>query len=200
MSVTIYVEGGGNKNKDAEVRCKRGFREYCDKLCPQDRRPKIVACGGRDEAFKRFRIAIVAGKPGETFVLLVDSEGPVATGCSSVQHLGNRDGWVFPDLNSHEVFLMVQAMEAWFFADRATIEMYYGHGFQPTALRGSALSVENIAKDDLVPSLQTATRRSAKRVYHKTRHGFDILALIDPARVERGAPHAAEFHRFLRSL
>jgi hypothetical protein len=94
---------------------------------------------------------------------------------------------------------MVQAMEAWFLADRDTLAAYYGQGFRLNALPGDERHIEAISKDDLVPSLEQATSDTkTKGQYHKTRHGFALLALIDPAKVEAGSQYAAVFHRFLR--
>src|ERR1017187_10280917 len=36
--------------------------------------------------------------------------------------------------------------------------------------------------------------------YHKTRHGFALLAKIDPVKVEAGSPHAEAFHKLLRVM
>jgi hypothetical protein len=95
---------------------------------------------------------------------------------------------------------MVQAMEAWFFADRVSLAAYYGQGFRLNALPGDEHHIEAIPKDDLVPSLESASRDTkTKGQYHKTRHGFALLARIDPAKVEAGSPHAEALHRFLRA-
>jgi hypothetical protein len=48
VKVKIYVEGGGD-NKDTQVRCRQGFAEYCKKLASAERRPQIIACGGREQ-------------------------------------------------------------------------------------------------------------------------------------------------------
>ncbi len=198
MSVRAYVEGGGY-NKDTLKRCNEGFARYCAKLAPSNRRPGIVACGGRRQAFDRFCTAIQNGKPGETFVLLVDSEGRVGAGSPS-QHLHARDGWDFPPLNHHQVFLMVQAMEAWFLADRDALAEFYGQGFPARSLPGTPTDIEAVSKGDLEPRLAHASKPTQKGEYQKVKHGFALLALIHPAKVERASPHAKRFHDFLRAL
>ena len=127
----------------------------------------------------------------------MDSEGTV-TDQSPVLHLTSRDKWEFPQLGNHRVFLMVQAMEAWFLADRATLAAFYGTGFRRNSLPGSEENIETIRKDDLEPSLKRASKDTTKGEYHKTKHGFALLALIDPARVENATPNAAALHQFLR--
>jgi len=93
---------------------------------------------------------------------------------------------------------MVQAMEAWFLADREALKSFYGDGFLAKNLPGSATSIESILKKDLEPKLDHAAKPTTKQGYHKTKHGFALLALIDPQKVERASPHAASFHQFLR--
>jgi hypothetical protein len=96
---------------------------------------------------------------------------------------------------------MVQAMEAWFMADRSALAEYYGEGFRVRALPSDELHIESIPKDDLEPALVNATRATkTKGEYHKTRHAFALLVAIDPDKVELGSPHAAAFNDFLRSL
>lgn len=197
MSVRVYVEGGGN-NKDTLKRCKEGFASYCQKLVPANR-PAIVACGGRDQAFSRFKTAIRDAKPGEICALLVDSEATV-TAASPVQHLCWRDRWEFPVLDRHRVFLMVQAMESWFLADRQVLNDFYNGGFLAKSLPGDP-NIEAVRKEDLEPCLAHASRPTkSKGEYHKVKHGFALLALIDPIKVEKASPHAKCFNDFLRRL
>lgn len=199
MTITIYVEGGGDHNRDATVRCRQGFAEYCKKVAPA-RRLKIVACGGRNQSFDRFKTESGRTRPDEYCVLLVDSEGPMKHGSAPATHLHERDKWDFAHLPREQVFLMVQAMEAWFLADRDALAAYYGQGFRLNALPGDERHIEAIPKDDLVPSLEDASRATkTKGQYHKTRHGFALLAMIDPIKVEAGSQYAAAFHRYLRT-
>jgi hypothetical protein len=199
VTVQIFVEGGGDA-KTTLTRCRQGFADYCAKLVPPKHRPSIVACGGRQQAFDRFKTATLNCRAGEMFVLLVDSEGPV-TANTAIEHLHTRDGWDFSLLMDSQVFLMVQAMEAWFLADREALAAFYDGGFLPKSLPGSPTNVEAIRKDELEPALKNATKNTkTKREYHKINHGTALLALIDPAKVEKASPHAARFHQFLRGL
>jgi len=199
VKVTIYVEGGGATSY-SQSRCREGFAEYCKKVAP-DSHLKVVACGGRDQAFRHFEIEAGRAKTNNYCVLLVDSEGPVKHGAIPASHLHDRDGWDFAHLPSNQVFLMVQAMEAWFLADRDALANYYGQGFRRNALPGDEQHIEAIRKNDLVPSLENASSNTkTKGQYHKARHGFALLARIDPLKVEAGSLHAETFHRFLREI
>jgi hypothetical protein len=92
-------------------------------------------------------------------------------------------------------------MEAWFLADRLALAEFYDGGFHEGRLPGSPSDIESVPKEDLEPRLKGATKGTrTKGEYHKTRHAFDLLALIDPDKVGKGSRHAREFHDFLRSL
>lgn len=199
MSVRIYVEGGGD-NKDTIKRCKEGFASYCQKLAAPNRRPSIVACGGRQQAFDRFSTAVLDSRAGETCVLMVDAEGPIGAQ-TPTEHLRARDKWDFPSLQNHRVFLMVQAMEAWFLADREALAAFYDGGFLAKSLPGSPTNIEAVPKDDLEPKFKHASRPTkTKGEYHKIKHGFALLALIDPVKLESASSHAKCFNEFLRGL
>jgi hypothetical protein len=96
---------------------------------------------------------------------------------------------------------MVQAMEAWFLADRATLATFYDGGFLANSLPGSPTNIEAVLKDDLEPKLKHASSPTkTKGEYHKTKHGFELLGKIDPAKVGDASPHAKLFNEFLRGL
>src|SRR5258707_6919846 len=92
---------------------------------------------------------------------------------------------------------MVQFMEALLLADREALARYYGQGYHTAALPGNP-NVEEVDKQTVLAKLDQATRHTmTKGVYHKTRHGFALLALIDPAKVVRVSPHAARLRDVL---
>jgi hypothetical protein len=197
VSVRIYVEGGGDY-RALLSECRRGFSEFFRKALPAGRLPRIVACGSRNDAFDRFRTAV--GENKDRFcVLLVDSEGPVAPGANPWEYLKARDKWERPSKTSDEcAHMMVQCMEAWFLADKRTLASFYGQGFNSKALP-SRKDVESIPKEDLRGGLARATRSTAtKGEYGKGKHAFKILAVIDPARVEKASPHARRLLELLK--
>lgn len=200
MSLSIYVEGGGIRDRDVNARCREGFSEYFKRVAPDKPRPKIIACGGRAQTFQKFMTAIQIARNNEVCAMLVDSESAPTYGHSPKQHLeAAPDRWNFADIDSPAVFLMVQAMEAWLLADRSVLSAFYEQGFRLNALPGTERDVESIRKADLEPSLINATRDTTKGRYDKSRHAFALLARIDPAKVERGSRFARDFHEFLRN-
>ena len=70
--VKLYVEGGGDTNA-LRTACREGFTSFITKA-GLVKRPRVVACGSRRDAFESFCTAIAVG---EEAMLLVDSEAPV---------------------------------------------------------------------------------------------------------------------------
>jgi len=177
VKAKLYVEGGGDDNHALSAKCRQAFAEFFQKAGVQ-RRPRVVACGGRSQAVKYFESAIGSG---ENPLLLIDSEGPAPA---------------TPDANT---FYMVQAMEAWFHADRATLQEYYGQHFRESALSARP-NIEEIPKAELFDGLTRATKNCPKAEYSKGRHSFDLLARIDPLKVRAASPHAGRLLTTLTSF
>jgi hypothetical protein len=195
--VRIYVEGGGDQQATL-TSCRQGFAEFFKKIVPAGRQPRIIACGGRRSAFDDFRTALTQYR--DSFcILLVDSEAPVAPGVMPWTHLKTRDGWDRPDgATDDQACLMVQCMEAWFLADKAALATFYGQGFRANALPGQP-DVEQVPKSDIFNALASATTATkTKGEYHRTRHGFMLLAHIDPGTLCRASQHAERLAKVLR--
>ena len=191
MNATIYVEGGGDGKLLRSV-CRRAFSKFFAKAGMADRLPKVVACGRRESVYGDFCDAVEGNDDqGRTIFLLVDSEAPV-TNSEPWRHLKGSDNWNRPqNAAADSAHLMVQCMEAWFYADKDALERFFGPGFNASAL-SDRVDIEDIPKQDVLDGLAAATRQ-AKRGrgrYHKGRHSFDILRLIDPHKVTAASSHA----------
>lgn len=196
MVVKIYVEGGGN-SKALKSRCREGFSKFLAKAGFEGRMPRIVACGSRNKAFGDFCTALDAASFEKFFLLLVDSEGPITSGCSPWTHLKNRSGdnWDKPSAaNDDHVHLMVQCMEAWFLADKDTLKKFYGAGFNIRALPANP-NIEMISKCDIFSGLESATTRTSKGRYNKGENSYILLGMInpDPDLVKSQMPYAQRF-------
>ena len=197
MRIKLYVEGGGD-SKDLKTRCRRGFRKFLQKAGLGGQMPRIVACGGREQAYDSFKTAL---EDADTIpMLLVDSEDPV-TAASPWEHLRNRPGdkWDRPG-GAHEdhCHLMVQVMESWFLADKPSLKAFFGTGFREGALPANP-NIEQIPKKDVLRGVVRATEAATKKGYSKGSHSFEVLSRLDPAAVEAAAPHAKRFFATLRA-
>ena len=188
MSVAIYMEGGGN-SRDTKAALRTGMAALLGTLKQSARerevRWKLVCCGPRDEALRRFRNALRDRDYG-TVVLLVDAEDLVATEPGT--HLQARDGWDMTGIDANSIHLMVQTMETWIVADPEILREYYGQRFNAGALPRRP-NLEEVSKADVERSLERATAGTQKGRYHKIRHASDLLQRIDPETVKARCRH-----------
>lgn len=188
----IFVEGGSKGALNS--RCREGFSQFFEKSGLKGKMPKVVACGSRQHAYDDFCVAFSKAKPGDVFLLLVDSEAPINGIESQVwNHVLLREGDKWPKPPSAKpvhLHFMVECMEAWFMADKTCLETYFGQGFESTQLPARN-DIEKIAKIDLYKGLENTTKNcKTKAAYGKGAHSFDILGKIDPAKVIAASPYA----------
>ena len=199
MSVAIYLEGGGN-SRDTKAALRTGMDALLGSLKQAARarrlRWKLVCCGPRDEAFRRFRNAVRTGHDS-TVVLLVDAENAVAT--ESRAHLRARDGWDMTGVDARAVHLMAQTMETWIVADSEALRQYYGQGFNAGALPRTA-DLERVVRRDIEDSLRRATERTTKGRYRKIAHASDLLQRMDAEQVQARCCHCRRFFEELGQL
>lgn len=196
----LYVEGGGDANT-LKTSCREGFSRFITKAGVK-KRPRVVACGSRRDAYESFCTAIANG---EEAMLLVDSEAAISSGCQNGEpenwspwaHLKQRpgDGWDKPNkAQERDCHLMVQVMESWFLADRETLKSFFGQYFKENQLPPATRAVEDVPKDDVYRALQNATADcKTKAPYGKGEHSFKLLAAIDPAKIVDALPWAKRF-------
>jgi len=195
--VVLFIEGGGDSKRSRQP-LRLGFRAFVGSFpsgVNNSRRPRIVLCGTRRNAFDQFRLN--SGSPESCCLLLVDSEGPVQS--LPAEHLRITDKWQFESIDPEMVHLMVQAMEAWFIADKAALQEYYGNEFNVNALP-KRQEVEEIPKEDLKPSLREATKSTTKGKYHEIKHASEILERLNRDTIRKAAPHCNRLFRKLEEI
>lgn len=195
--VSIYMEGGGRgAGRAALRRGMDGFLEAAkDRARKKSWRWKIVCCGSRDEAWRRFKDAVDRDGGGKT-ILLVDSEGPVKSSPSA--HVRQKDKWDVTGIGEDAIHLMVQSMEAWIVADGEALAKYYGSDFRPHALP-RAKNIETVPPSELLDALKRATHDTKKGKYHKINHASALLALMEPERVKERCPSCRRLFEALES-
>lgn len=200
VAVRLFVEGGGDSN-DLRTECRRGFRIFLERAGLGGSMPRIIACGSRQDAYRSFCTAIEQGGEETVFLLLVDSEAPVAANEPGWQHLARRDRWEKPDqASADQCHLMIQCMETWFLADGDALQAFYGQGFNASSLPRHT-DLEAVPKATVFKSLEAATRQTkTKGRYAKSSQSFEILARVDPAKVRGACPSADRFLTTLASL
>lgn len=188
MTVTLYVEGGGD-SKSGHIACREGFRKLLSRAGFEGRMPRIKACGTRARTYDDFRTALRISGPSAYPVLLVDSEAPVSK--SAWAHLGQRDNWSQPDgADDDQAQLMVQCMETWCIADREALRAFFLQCLQESALPAPN-DLETRPKEDVQEAMERATRTCERdRTYTKGRRSFELLGKLNPSEL-RKLPHFA---------
>ncbi|PCJ12260.1 MAG: hypothetical protein COB04_18045 [Gammaproteobacteria bacterium] len=195
----LFIEGGGDSNQ-LKTECRKGFTQFIT-AAGVSKRPRLVACGSRNDAYDSFCTEIKSGKPA---MLLVDSEAEVATnhqqGDSDTwtpwAHLKQRQGdeWDKPDgVTDTQCHFMVECMENWFLADRKTLEKFFGQNFHAGSLPAANRAIEFIPKTEVYSALKKATSKSKKGEYGKGNHSFKLLAEINANLVVDASPWAKRF-------
>jgi hypothetical protein len=195
VKVRLYVEGGGDtRGSNLAIECRKAFSDLCAKAGL--RRPAVIACGGRGEAYRQFCLAL--DKHQDAFnVLLVDSEAPVADIQRPWEHLKARDDWDRPSgVTDKHAQLMIQMMEAWLLADQEALKKVFG-----ACLKAGRIpmwpALEDVSKDRLMSALKDATK-DCKAAYGKGAHSFKVLAAVDPAKLRAACPSAERFFTTLQ--
>lgn len=204
--VFVYAEGGGSGAHSAALQTefRQAFAAFLAKTdLGTTRRPRIVPCGGREQAFDSFCTAI---RQGQNALLLVDSEAPVHPQNEPPQspshqpwrHLATQAGWTKPvQATDDDAHLMTECMESWFLADWNAIANFFGPGFNAGAKPFSL--PEKTSKLSVYAALQSATATCRTKLpYGKGAHSFKLLSLIDPAKVAQSSPWAKRFLDELR--
>jgi Domain of unknown function (DUF4276) len=196
VSVKLYVEGGGD-SKEQHIRCREGFSKLIQKSGFDGRMPRIVACGGRGNAYDQFKTAATALHQDADPILLVDSEDPV-TVASPWQHLKDRDGWIRPeDVQDDQAQLMVTCMETWIMADRVALQVFFGRKLRLGRLLPD-IELEMRSRQAVQQALEDATEEcGVDRAYRKGTKSFRVLAELNPATLKPLLPY---FKRFLDTL
>lgn len=188
VKVRIYLEGGGDSPRQRKE-LRIGFQKFLERALPNIRKPKVVPCGGRGEAYKDFRQALKEHTDSYC-ILLVDSEGIVEGDDYWAYLTGREKKWERPaSVTDDQCQLMIRTMEAWFMADVEALQNYFGQNFNPNPIRKTQ-NVEDISKQDLKGALSRAVKDTQKAKpyrgeYNEIKHGGDLLAEIDPGKVRK---------------
>lgn len=200
MNVAIYMEGGG-QGRDSKVAIRQGMDAFLAEIKEACRNRnwhwRLVCCGPRNEAYRRFRNELSGDREG-IVVLLIDSETAVNSSAPE-KHLAARDGWDFQGIDKDTVHLMVQTMETWIVADPDTLKEYYGRGFRKSALP-SHKNPEKVSKERIAEALNRATQDTQKGKYHKIRHARHLLERMDAMVVRQRCLHCRRLFETLLSL
>ena len=199
VHIKIFVEGGGD-GKDGKAAIRNGMDGFLEEVKEDARRKRIkwqlTACGGRDEAFKRFMNEIERSA-SDFVVLLVDSEGPVRK--PPRRHLKERDHWDLSGVSEDNIHLMIQMMETWMVSDVNALAKFYGNNFRQSVLP-RAVNLEDTQKRDIETALASATRSTTKGEYKKIKHARELLERLNPKVVGGRCPSCERLFNVLQEF
>lgn len=184
----LYVEGGGDHNPSLASECRRAFQKMFEKA-GINLKPRVVACGGRKQAYDQFASELAMGK--NQAWLLVDAEElapALKTGdCADPwSHVKDRQGdqWERPiGATDEQLHLMNVTMETWLLCDREVLRKNFGPKTNESKLPASDSSLERKSKEDVNKALAAAVKDTPSKEYSKGSHSFKILADVDPMKL-----------------
>lgn len=200
--VKLYVEGGGDSHA-LKTECRKGFSSFLKKAGLDGTLPRIVAAGGRQNAFQLFCKAVENNKNGDHILLLVDSEDPVDPSCEKGEpaewqpwmFLDQKEQWQKPKQSTDsQCHLMAVCMETWLLADTEALKDFYGGDLIEKHLFEGRNDLETVPKSDIMDALNNATKNCKKKgAYSKGQHSFKLLEKIDVDRVMNRCAWAKRF-------
>jgi Domain of unknown function (DUF4276) len=184
MRPTVYLEGGGDTASQQKA-YRIGFAKMIDN------KASVIACGGNVRTHEKF----IEHQPskGETVLLLVDSEFPVAEADTALGHLRRTMEWSWPSWAREEhVHLMATTMETWISCDPEGLARYFGSAFNASKLVVT-VPIESAEKETVLAKLKAATEGGKNGGYTKSpKHVAELLALLEPTKI---AEKASRFGR-----
>ena len=194
--VVIHFEGSDK----LRVGFGKLFENHRERARRNGIRFKTIAGGPNAETVKGF-LRSCRLNPSDLNVLLIDSERPAPNAAEAIRALRSSSYWdasVAPK-EDERINFMVQAMEAWFIADRQAMASHFGNGFRCGSLPNPQ-NAESTSPNGLTESIDQALRAIGgrrRKKYDKVRDGARLLALIDEATVRQNCPSFRRLTDFL---
>ena len=202
VRAVIYLEGGGSgpNSKILDIRCERAFHKLLDRMGFTGRKPRLVACGGRDAVYKDFYRALQSTLNGYV-AMWIDSEEPMADIEKAWKHLAevkSVGSWKKPDgAGDDQVLFMTTCMETWIIADRAALREHYKKNLNENSLP-NINDLESQERHHVQQALETATK-DCKNAYAKGKRSFEIFEKLDHAALRQHLPSFERVARILHS-
>ena len=193
----IYIEGSGDTNKLQAIG-RESMRKFLSKL-DINGSIKVIMCGGRQQAYNDFCVALKKTKPNEISILLVDAEAPVGKDAEPWTHLQARDQWNRPTgVTNDHAYLMVQTMEAWLVCDPSAWKLW-----KPRVDSGKLPAIHNnnveLFEKEKLERVCEEICQSINLSYSKDKrlNGFGILKNVQPELVRKNSKEANRFFKFI---
>ncbi|MHC9540603.1 MAG: DUF4276 family protein [Vulcanimicrobiota bacterium] len=199
MSACIFIEGGGD-SKELRTRCREGFSKLLVKYGFDGKMPRLIACGGRDAVYDKFKTELARNDSNDYVAMWIDSEEPLEDVELAWEHLRKVTTvtpWDKPaGADDDQVLFMTTCMETWIVADRNTLKEHYGSKLQKSALPPVLPELERRTRDEVQDKLEHATR-NCSNAYRKGKRSFEVLSKLMPDNLKNSLPSFARVCRIL---
>ncbi len=179
MRPTVYLEGGGDTASQ-----QKAYRIGFAKMITN--KASVIACGGNVRTHEKF----IEHQPakGETVLLLIDSELPVAESDTALGHLRRTTEWFWPSwVHEGQVHLMATTIETWISCDPEALAEYFGSAFNASKLVVT-VPIEAAEKETVLAKLKAATEGGKNGGYTKSpKHDADLLERVEPTKIAEKA-------------
>ncbi len=202
MNAYIYIEGGakGEDSKYQRIQCQEAFHKLLSRMGFTGRKPRLVACGGRDSVYDRFCTKHGSSGDHEYIAMWIDSEEPmtdIENAWGHLRQVKTVTPWEKPsDANDHQVLFMTTCMETWIAADRQAMRDRFGTNLQENALP-PLNGLEQRSRQDVQKKIAHATR-TGDTPYKKGKCSFDLLGKLDPSTLKKHLPSFVRVDRILK--
>lgn len=203
MEVHIYFEGAKSRHvQGRDGNLKEGFRKFFDNLLGDSHFvTKLIPCTDTWTTVKLFCAGVKRDSiknHGVFQILLIDSD--VLGDNDPFKSVKSHDNWALSKkFKNDHIHFMKECMEAWFLADKQALTRYYGDKFNMKALP-STIDIELISKSEIMSGLYTATQKTSKGEYHKTKHAPGILKMLSPKSLTDKAAQCKRLFKTLEKL
>lgn len=194
----LYIEGANIESADQQSEFRQAISALLKKA-GVGRKPRVVACGGRAQAYRRFCNGLANGQDA---YLLVDAEEVVTqtlsiekleehdgpervVGADPWAHVAQRqgDGWARPaGATDDQLHFMTVTMETWLLSDRDALTQVINR-LDVSRLPPEGASLEQVDKHKVNQALKAASRDTKAGAYGKGAHSFKVLALVSPEKL-----------------
>ena len=200
MNAYIYIEGGakGAYSKNLNTRCQEAFHKLLGRMGFKGRKPRLVACGGREDVYNRFVIEH-SQKFADYVAMWIDSEEPMTDPDAAWKHLQSVQTvqkWDKPEgAKDEQVLFMTTCMETWIVTDREVLQEHYGSELHENSLP-ALTNLEQRSREQVQDALQQATR-DCSNAYKKGKRSFKVLGELTPAVLGQHLPSFTRVGRIL---
>jgi len=170
----LFIEGAKDTT-NGDLR--EGFRKLLEKKV-KGKMPTISMGEGKSQTIDKF-------KNSEDSKLLCDLDKPSSDREDDLKKCGLMN-------KKESVFYMIHEMEAWFISQPTVLDKFYGSLISDKLAKKSATEVFEPDKE-----LQRITKDTKKGIYHKIRHGTELLKLLDVDKLSNDFP---DFKRLVECL